>query len=139
MAFVNKPKILSISADLTVFPRRIVIRSQLASDHKRFDVYYYNTLADLIAGLLQVIRGTRRDFLRRLLAMDRSEMSGSSHRARSYFAGTRDEFARYNDCREFSDKCWFLKKIGKRDTVPMVRIICKAADISYEDTSALTF
>lgn len=115
MAFVNKPKILSISADLTAFPRRIVIRSQLAHDHKRFDVYYYDTLAELIAGLLQVIKGTRRDFFRRLLAMDRSEISSSSHRTRPYFAGRRDEFSRYNDWREFSDKCWFLIKIGKRD------------------------
>lgn len=135
-------KIIAIHTGLYGRPIRIAVRSKLGFHHERFDIYRYESLRELTAGVIKLLASTRQDFLTRLSEIDDRELMDNKHRKRRYFAERKDLLylnSPHLEEQHTQEVCgyWVATNFGRKETRTLVRMACQAAEVKCESISTI--
>lgn len=109
--------------------------------HERLDIYYFDSLRELTARVINILDSTRADFLLRLAEIDDQELMNNKHRKRRYFVERKDLlYLNSPHLEEFAQEVcgyWVATNIGRREARGLVSMACQAAEIRCESISVI--
>lgn len=118
---------------------RFAVRSLIGFHHEQLDIYQFESLRELTAGVVKFFALTNPEFLTKLSKLDDDELMRNKLRKRRYFAESKDILylsSPHLEKNHTQEVCgyWIATNFGRKETMALIQMACKAAEIKYGES-----